>query len=657
MKRKSILLVFFLFAGLLSGEVNNLIFQLETVVLENVTIDFGLLRLSSTFGCAVYDANQDGWPDLLISNHGKPPVIFVNVQGRSFREARELLSLQGADRHSPAMADFDNDGDQDLYFLKGAHSGTGEGPKEFYLNPGHGQPFVYKDIPVLADPKGRGRTSVWFDYDNDGYLDLYNAYNKREDAPNRLFHNNGGTGSFTDVTTGSNLGIHINSIGGSIAADFDSDGDMDLFVTNTDARPYLYMNLGNGVFQDETLARGIGNIPRTWAAGVADFNDDGKPDLYISRGVDGDSADGVLNDAHRLNFMEKVAPPGDMIDEITFNVIPDATLAFEFPIRDINANFVFIGAEGKNPSSLVFNAGHGGISADGRPNQWMPDGSRRGIYIWKETGTTLWHVATAAGSQSLQDGGVVATEGKISNVTMIQMEPSNIPQYPNVFFKNTGGGHFVDVTKTTRTGDPSNSRSPLWVDLDNDTDLDLFVVNAGFNGPGKQSHVCYINNGGGVFESYPLAMGPIEQFGRGDGGVVADFNRDGRQDLFIVNGSGLLPESKGPYQLYLNRTDNRNRWIKFRLIGGGKDYTNRDAIGAKVRVVPTGTNHTYWRYITGGSGSNSLSGRVLHFGLGEFSEIDATVFWPRSKTFPNGHQQNYHYVLSQLNQSFNLYER
>ena len=114
-----------------------LIFQLGTVTLENVTQAFGILRISPSFGATVYDANQDGWPDLLISNHGLAPTIFINQQGRSFRENSSILNLQGADRHSPALADFDNDGDQDLYFLHGAHDGTGEKENEFFINPGH----------------------------------------------------------------------------------------------------------------------------------------------------------------------------------------------------------------------------------------------------------------------------------------------------------------------------------------------------------------------------------------------------------------------------------------------------------------------------------------------------------------------------------------
>jgi hypothetical protein len=70
-----------------------LIFELGTVTLENVTQAFGILRISPSFGATVYDANQDGWPDLLISNHGLVPSIFINQQGRSFRENSSILKL------------------------------------------------------------------------------------------------------------------------------------------------------------------------------------------------------------------------------------------------------------------------------------------------------------------------------------------------------------------------------------------------------------------------------------------------------------------------------------------------------------------------------------------------------------------------------------
>jgi hypothetical protein len=626
-----------------------LIFQLGTVTLENVTQAFGILRISPSFGATVYDANQDGWPDLLISNHGLSPSIFINQQGRSFRENSSILKLQGDDRHSPALADFDNDGDQDLYFLHGAHDGTGEKENEFFINPGHGRPFIKAFDPALIDFKGRGRTGAWFDYNNDGFLDLLIVNNYRSDAPNRLIKNNGGR-TFTDVTDTSGLGLFINSEGGSLAADFNNDGNMDVFYANTDNRPYLMMNQGNGTFRDETAARGVPLVANVWSVSTADINDDGALDLYLSRGLDGAIAEGAVMAQHRLNFIQVTRPSSDRVDMLSFSATPGATIRVRFSEHRLDLQRFYIGSNGTNPKSNDFVMGPGFISAEGQPQQWRADGSERGTFFWHDPVTNRWVLACASGNSGdpLISGALLESESDFSDLDTTGMEPSS-PAFPNVLLINTGTGNFQNRTVDSGLADPSNSRSGIWVDLDNDGHLDLFEVNAGFNGAGKQPHICFINDGAGKFQSYPLEQGPYEQFGRGDSGMATDFNKDGLQDLFILNGSGLLPANRGPYQLFLNRTRNTNKWVSFRLIGAGRDNTNRDAVGAKVQVRFLDSSKSLWRFITGSSGSYSNPSRVLHFGLGQSSSIEVTVFWPPSKRNPHGHQQTFQLGEADLN--------
>ncbi len=626
-----------------------LMFQLGPVLLDNVTEAFGILRISSSFGASVYDANQDGWPDLLISNHGLPPSIFTNKNGSSFHEARNLLDLGFADRHSPAMADFDNDGDQDLYFLRGAHNGTADKANDFFINPGRGLPFQQVSIPSIIDLKGRGRMAVWFDYDQDGFLDLLVVNKKRLDAPNRIYKNNG-DGTFVDVTEASGLGLFIDSEGGAIAADFDNDKDMDVFFANTENRPYLMINQGDGTFRDETSARNVPFVTAVWSAAAADINNDGALDLYLSRGTDGALAEGAVIAKHRLNFMQIARAGSDRVDLLSFTATPGARIRVRFSQNRLDIQRLFVGAQGLNPNKTDFILGPGFFSAEGQPQQWRDDGSARGTFLWRDPSTNRWFVATATGNggEPLVSGALLETEADLSSLDTSNMEPS-APRFPNVLLINTGTGNFQNRTSESETSDPSNSRSALWVDLDNDSDLDLFQVNAGFNGAGKQPHVCFINTDG-RFQSYPLSQGPYEQFGRGDSGLTADFNKDGRQDLFILNGAGLLPANRGPYQLFLNRTNNSNRWVSFRLVGGGKDFTNRDAIGARVEVRPMDQpGKSIWRFITGTNGNYSQSSRVLHFGLGQSTELNVRVIWPPSKLRPNGHQQSFTLTAGDLN--------
>lgn len=657
-----LILLIFLFPLVIDA---GLIFQLGTVTLENVTQAFGILRITPSFGATVYDANQDGWPDLLISNHGLPPIIFINQSGRHFREASNILDLQGADRHSPALADFDNDGDQDLYFLHGAHDGTGEKENEFFINPGHGRPFVKVFDPALIDFKGRGRTGAWFDYNNDGFLDLLIVNNYRSDAPNRLIKNNGNR-TFTDVTDTSGLGLFINSEGGSLAADFDNNGSMDVFYANTDNRPYLMMNQGNGTFRDETVARGVPLVANVWSVSTADINNDGALDLYLSRGLDGAIAEGAVMAQHRLNFIQVTRPASDRVDMLSFSATPGAKIRVRFSEHRLDLQRFYIGANGTNPKSNDFMMGPGFISAEGQPQQWRADGSERGTFFWHDPVTNRWILACASGNTGnpLISGALLESESDFHDLDTSGME-LNAPAFPNVLLINTGNGNFENKTADSGLADSSNSRSGIWVDLDNDGDLDLFEVNAGFNGAGKQPHICFINDGAGKFQSYPLEQGPYEQFGRGDSGMATDFNKDGLQDLFILNGSGLLPANRGPYQLFLNRTRNTNMWVSFRLIGAGRDNTNRDAVGAKVQVRFTsgragvsarqfaGTEarapESIWRFVNGSSGSYSNPSRVLHFGLGQSSLIEVTVFWPPGKRNPHGHQQTFELGEGDLN--------
>jgi enediyne biosynthesis protein E4 len=645
------LLIFGGFTGFLFSAVSKRSLTLGSVTFENITAPFGLARISATFGCVCYDADRDGFPDLIISNHGDPPTVFSNQRGKIFREIA-LLPKDHADRHAPVMADFDNDGDEDLYILKGAHQGQGLGPNEFYVNAGDHKPFALTEAGI-SDPKGRGRGAVWFDFDQDGYLDLLVINQLRRDAPNRFFHNNG-NGTFTDISEASKMDLVMDTDGGAVAGDIDNDGDMDAVVSSLGYRHgiYLLINNGHGKFQNRAVGWHVPFMDKIWAVGMDDYNNDGYLDLYLSSG--GNFAlDGAFISGNKLRFAQNVTPHSDPEDSLTFLTPGDAVLTFDFPRpnRELLEN-IFVGAKAVKPVSVHFEAGSRGLDPTGEPDQ--KTAARAGTYIWRENKTRRWHIVTKAGSEELNSAAEITSTAPISDLQTKEMEISNL-SLPNVLLENRKNGSFADVSETTHTGDPANSRSAVWTDFDNDGNKDLFVVNAGFIASGKQPNRLYLNENG-VFKKYDVPMDADERMGRGDAAVAADFNQDGLLDLFIVNGLGSIPGNRGPYQLLLNTTHNSNHWVAFRLIGAGKNYTNRDAIGAKVKLTASGGKQQ-WEYVLGGSGSACQDAtHVLHFGLGSATQGDVIIYWPPGVKYPKGHQQSLHIGTSEIDRTHEVNE-
>jgi enediyne biosynthesis protein E4 len=269
---------------------------------------------SSGPGCAFLDYDNDGWMDIYLVNSGKcdfyhpnPPLrnaLYRNNRDGTFSDMTEKAGVAaGGFGQGVAVGDYDNDGLPDLYV-------TQYGKSILYHNNGDG---TFTDVTEKAGVAAPGWSSsaVWFDYNNDGLLDLFvcrfvdfsKELNKpcgiHEDGlrhyciptvytpmPSWLFRNNG-DGTFTDVSKESGIAGPLGKAWGVVAADVNNDGFIDLFVSNDTVRNFLFLNRGNGKFEEVGETAGVaysaaGRARSGMGVDAADYDHDGFMDLFVA---------------------------------------------------------------------------------------------------------------------------------------------------------------------------------------------------------------------------------------------------------------------------------------------------------------------------------------------------------------------------------------
>lgn len=314
-------------------------------VLNNATTADKPLIDSTLGGVALFDFDNDGFLDIFFTNGAQIPSLekdnatfhnrlYRNNRDGTFADITDRAGLQGKGYcMGVAAADFDNDGWTDLYV-------TGVNRNILYHNNGDG---TFTDVTEHAalsgvDDNGRKLWSVgaaWFDYDNDGLLDLFVTNyldwslgtsrvcgddGKRlscspslySGLPNLLYRNNG-DGTFTEVSRQTGIAEHIGK-GMSVAvADFDDDGFMDVFVANDQARNFLLKNVEGQRFTELGVEAGVAysedGLPlSSMGVDFRDLNDDGRPDLIVTA-LGGETFPLYLNSGHGL-FESSCYPSG-----------------------------------------------------------------------------------------------------------------------------------------------------------------------------------------------------------------------------------------------------------------------------------------------------------------------------------------------------------
>lgn len=337
-----------------------------------------------------------------------------------------------------AFADINNDGFVDLYV-----SNKG-GANKLFLNDGKGN---YKDITAKAgagiDYPGFAMGSIFGDYDNDGCEDLYLATGGRyEIEANRLFKGHC-DGTFTDVTEKAGVGLKAFTYAASFV-DYNNDGLLDIYCANygVGAKNVLFKNNGDGTFKDVTDMAGVGDLSWSWMAVWADVNNDNLPDLYVVNG--------------------------------------------RYPVGE--------------PNRLYLNNGDGTFKD-----------------VSKESGVAD------------PNWGLGAAFADIDNDGDQDLFVSNYVG-PNNLYINDGTGHFTKASQRLVGSHEGWGKGPTFGDVDNDGDLDLY------EGDCKLANQLYLNDGKGNFKNIADSQPVLKcETVRTKGTAFADIDNDGDLDLYVVN--------------------------------------------------------------------------------------------------------------------------
>jgi enediyne biosynthesis protein E4 len=462
-----------------------------------------------------------------------------------------------------------------------------------------------------------------FDYDGDGKIDIFFANAaaipslKKESAEysNRLFRNEGAM-KFRDVTASAGLAGEGYSIGAA-AADYDNDGDVDLFVVGVN-RNILYCNLGNGRFEDITARSLIRSAKWAVAGGWFDYDRDGWLDLFVVNYVQwsldrdrfcGDPSRNLRTYCHPRYFGELSNTLYRNRRDGTFEDVSDRSGIARFGGKGMGVAFADYDQDG-NMDVLV-------------TNDYLPN-----FLFRNRNDGTFEDVALAVGVAMRDDGAAISNMGAdfrdfdndgLPDISIVALNGQTFP-----LFRNVGKGAFDDATLASGVARLSVRRggwSPALFDFNNDGWKDLFVSCSHVNDViermeatrYRQTNAVFFNNRG-TFEDASAGSGLETAPPKAHrGAAIADFNNDGKMDIVVSS----LNE---PAELWENVTERSGNWLLIRLVGS---KSNRNGIGAGVRV------DGQYNQMTTSFGYASSSVQGVHFGLGgKKAAGEVEIRWP-----------------------------
>ncbi len=483
----------------------------------------------------------------------------------------------------------------------------------------------------LLETTGSG--AAFFDYDNDGWQDIFLVNGTRldplrgEQTPTNRLYRNKGDGTFQDVTE--KAGLRRTGWGqGVCVGDYDNDGNEDLFISAY-GKNALYHNQGNGTFAEVAERAGVADNRTRWGSGCAflDYDRDGRLDLFVASYIDLDLKTAPLPETGPCLYKGLTVacgPPGlaGGVNSLYRNN-GDGTFA------DVSTKAGITKTNGTYGLGVLV----ADFDDDAWPDVYVANDSAPAALYHNNRDGTFTDVGVEAGAALSIDGkpqaGMGVTAGDYDRDGRLDIFKTNFAGDTSTLYHNAGKGVFDDVTFPAGLG--VNTRWLGWgcgfVDVDNDGWPDIFLVNghvypeverltteAGY----AQRKVLYRNLGNGRFEDISEKVGgAVTEPTPSRGCAFGDFDNDGDIDI-LINPVNAYPE------LLRADSNTKNNWITVKLVGV---KSNRDGIGARVRCVTADGNQL--DEVRSGGSYYSQNDLRVHFGVGKNQKVKALeIRWP-----------------------------
>lgn len=478
---------------------------------------------------------------------------------------------------------------------------------------------------------------ILFDYDRDGWLDIYftNAPTvsmalRGEISKGALYHNNH-DGTFTDVTAQAGVAAPCFAMGGAVG-DYNNDGWPDLYITCLGGN-VLYRNNGDGTFSDVTAKAGVADGRWSTGAAFGDYDGDGFVDLMVSNYVD----------FHLNNLPGFGSAPNCKYRGMDVQCGPRGLKGAGDALFHNNGDGTFSevskAAGVSDPNGYY---GMGVVWADfnnsGRPDIYVANDSTPS-FLYKNLGNGKFQeIGLESGTAVSEDGSEQASMGvaigDYNHTGRPSIHTTNFSDEYDDLYRNDGNWNFTDVSYPSGVALPSLpwvKWGTSFADLDNDGWLDLIAVSGHVypqvdqlpTGAGyREPKILQLNQADGTFCDASILAGPALQQRRVSRGLaVGDLFNDGNVDVVIedVDGAPMILKNHGVAE---------HNWVSFELAG---TRSNRLAIGARIKLIAGGMTQT--GEVHSGGSYLSQSDLRMHFGLGSAKKIESVeIRWPSGAT-------------------------